>query len=215
MKTFSNLARLLGLLTLGVGAFWAMHQLFAWTEGQDDTMQLPARLAVLALYAMLIAIPFLPSFNLSMIFMLMQGPDQIWLAYGATVIGFCLPFVAGRLIPEPYLIGLFDRLGMRRMSEVIGDTQAMPTKDRLRLITDLSPPRLKPLVNKWRYIAFWAALNFPGNVVIGGAGGLLLVAGLSRLFAPLVIFGTISVSLCVIPIVITVTGLDILGWLGQ
>lgn len=213
MKTLSNWARLLALITMGLMAFLAMHQLFAWTEGQGDTLQLPMRLAVLALYAVLIAVPFVPSFQLSMAFMILQGPDQVWWIYGATVTGFYVPFLIGWLIPPRHLIRWLSNLGLHKIAALVADTHALPFRDRLMLMTDMSPKWIKPLVNKWRYAAFFVALNFPGNVVIGGAGGILMVAGMSRLFAPLVILCIIAFCLCTIPIIVTVTGFDILEWL--
>ena len=213
MKTLANLARLFGLITLGVAAFWAMQQLFAWTEGQGDTLHLPARLGVLALYAVLIAVPFVPSFQLSMAFMILQGPGQVWWIYGATVTGFYIPFLIGWFIPPRHLIRSLNSFGLHKIADLVANAQSLPLQDRLSLMTDMSPNWLKPLVTKWRYAAFFVALNFPGNVVIGGAGGILLVAGMSRLFARPAVFCIIAFCLSTIPIVTTITGFDILEWL--
>ena len=212
MKTLSNLARLLVLVTMGLLAFLAMHQLFAWTDGQGDTLQLPMRLAVLALYAMLIAVPFVPSFQLSLAFMILQGPDQVWWIYGASVIGFFLPFLIGWLIPARHLTQSLQNIGLHKIAAVVMDAHALPLQDRLALITQMSPNWLKPLVNKGRYAAFFVALNFPGNVVIGGAGGILLVAGMSRLFYPPLVLCIIAFCISTVPIVVTVTGIDIVEW---
>ncbi|WP_341368306.1 hypothetical protein [Yoonia sp. BS5-3] len=213
MNTVYNFARLLALIAMGIAAFWAMHLLFAWTEGQGDALQLPARLAVLALYALLIGVPFLPSFQVSMAFMILQGPEQVWWIYGATVTGFYIPFLAGWLIPPRFLIRMLHNCGLHKIAALVEDTYALPMGARLDLMREMAPNWIKPLVNKWRYAAFFVALNFPGNVVIGGAGGILLVAGMSRVFAPLAILGIICFCLSTIPIVVTVTGFDILEWL--
>jgi hypothetical protein len=187
--------------------------LFAWTASQGNALGLPLRVGVLAIYALLICVPFLPSYHLSLAFMILQGPDQIWWIFWATVLGFFWPFIAGKHIPHRYLIHIFNDLHMFRIAKLIEDTHALPRDERSALITRMAPKWIKPLVNKWRYLAIAIALNVPGNVIIGGAGGILMVAGLSRLFAPAAILATIILCLCPIPLLISVTHFDVLAWL--
>lgn len=208
-----NLLRVGALIAISGLAFWGMNLLFSWAASQGNTLGLPLRLAVLAVYALLICVPFLPSFHLSLAFMILQGPDQIWWIFWATVVGFLLPFVAGNRIPHRHLVHIFNDLHMYRIAKLVKDTHAIPRDQRSELITQMAPKWIKPLVNKWRYLAIAIALNVPGNVIIGGAGGILMVAGLSRLFAPAAILVTIIVCLCPIPILISVTDFDVLAWL--
>ena len=51
-------------------------------------------------------------------------------------------------------------------------------------------------------------INVPGNIALGGGGGLLLFAGLSRLFAPLPLLVTLIVAISPVPVAVWFMGYD-------
>jgi hypothetical protein len=57
-----------------------------------------------------------------------------------------------------------------------------------------------------RYVALALAVNVPGNSVIGGGGGIMLMAGLSGIFAPLPTLLAIAVAVSPVPLVILLLG---------
>jgi hypothetical protein len=57
-----------------------------------------------------------------------------------------------------------------------------------------------------RYIALALAVNVPGNAVIGGGGGIMMVAGLSGIFAPLPTFVAIAFAVSPVPLTIMLLG---------
>jgi len=63
------------------------------------------------------------------------------------------------------------------------EIEPLEKKERLNLLIDRAPKRLLPLLLRHRYLALAAALNIPGNYIIGGGGGIALFAGVSRLFS--------------------------------
>jgi hypothetical protein len=48
--------------------------------------------------------------------------------------------------------------------------------------------------------------NLPGNVVLGGGGGIALLAGLSRLYAPLPMAVTVALAVAPVPLAIWIWG---------
>ncbi len=55
-------------------------------------------------------------------------------------------------------------------------------EQRFEVLIEHAPKRIVPMLLKHRYIAIIVALNVPGNAVIGGGGGIALLAGMSGLF---------------------------------
>ena len=59
----------------------------------------------------------------------------------------------------------------------------MSRKQRLALLVEQAPRRFIPTLLRFRYVALVLALNLPGNAVLGGGGGIAMVAGLSGMFS--------------------------------
>jgi hypothetical protein len=55
-------------------------------------------------------------------------------------------------------------------------------EERLRYLTKSAPSRIVPFLLRHRYLIIGALFNVPGNALIGGGGGIGLIAGMSRLF---------------------------------
>jgi hypothetical protein len=62
-----------------------------------------------------------------------------------------------------------------------------------------------PALLKRRYLVLAALLNLPGNVVIGGAGGIAMLAGMSRLYSFPKYLLLVSVAVLPGPILITLS----------
>ena len=54
--------------------------------------------------------------------------------------------------------------------------------------------RALSLALRYRYVALALAVNTPGNSVIGGGGGIMIMAGLSGIFSPLSTFATVALA---------------------
>jgi len=53
---------------------------------------------------------------------------------------------------------------------------------RLRFLLQSAPSRIVPFLLRHRYLIIAILFNLPGNAVIGGGGGIGVIAGMSRLF---------------------------------
>lgn len=208
-----SIKRGIAALVIVVSAFLAMDQLLTYvsTLSGDGAVWIVA--AALLAYALLICVPFLPSLHMSMTFIALRGPDEAWMIFAATLLGFFLPYLYGRFVRASLLAVAFHDLGMHRAARVVEHAAPLSPAERLASIQERAPVRWRGFLTRWRYLSLAVALNVPGNVLIGGAGGILMMAGLSRLFSPLPLLLTLIVVLLPFPILVTVFNIDLSNWL--
>lgn len=162
----------------------------------------------LIVYTVLIAIPFVPSVEVGWGLMLLLGADLAPIIYLFTVVGLSVSFMVGRLIPESRLQIFFEELSLTRTSRLVGRLKTLDTEQRLSLLLSRAPAKFVPTLVRHRYLAVAVALNIPGNTVIGGGGGISLVAGMSRLFGFCRFVLTLAVAVAPVPLLIVLVGTD-------
>ena len=155
-------------------------------------------MASMAIYTALMAMPFVPGMEISLALFAAFGSQVAVFVYFATVAALSFSFVIGRLVPIRILASLFGTLGLHRAEELVAQLAPLSREQRLEALITAAPRRLVPWLLKHRYIAVIVALNLPGNALIGGGGGIALLAGISGLFSfPRYL---IAVALAVLPI---------------
>ncbi len=167
--------------------------------------------AAIVLYALLIAVPFVPGVEIGLGLMMMFGASMALPVYISTVCGLSLGFATGRLVPERIICGCFDFLGLTRISAALKDMMQKPVKDRMAMLTARAPDRIVPFLLRNRYLAVAVAINIPGNTVIGGGGGIAFMAGASRLFRFPLTFLAIAIGVSPVPALVLALGSDFLG----
>jgi len=167
--------------------------------------------ALLVLYALLIALPFVPGVELGLALMAMEGPWIAPLIYTATVSGLMLAYAVGQWLPPGLLDRLLASLNLRRARAFYAGIAPLGPSERLELLRRQAPKWLRPFVLRYRYLLVAALVNLPGNSLIGGGGGILLVAGLSRLYLPFAMALTLSLAVLPVPLAIWLFDLKIVG----
>lgn len=162
-------------------------------------------------YAVLIAIPFVPGVEIGLTLIGMLGPPIVFLVYLSTLAGLSTSFVVGRLISLEGLIGLLDDLRFRKANRLLATISPMTLEDRLAFLVANAPGRFVPFLLRHRYIALAIILNLLGNIVIGGGGGIALMAGASRLYSVPGFLATIVLAVAPVPLAILVFGNEILS----
>ena len=157
-------------------------------------------------YAILMAIPFVPAAEIGLAVMMILGPKIVPLVYLCTLISLMLGFLVGRFIPNKALVTLLKDLRLHRASRLLGELESLDASQRLNLILTRSPRRLFPFLIRHRYIALLLAINLPGNIVIGGGGGIAMMAGMSRLFSAPYYFLTIAIAVAPFPLLLVTFG---------
>lgn len=178
--------------------------------GNEDSMHRTIMISA-ALYSLLLAVPFVPGAEIGIAMMVMLGPRIALLIYLCTLAGLSLSFVLGRLVPITVLIHLAKDLKLERTRSLLEDIEPTDRNERLNLMIARAPKRLLPMLLRYRYLGLAVALNIPGNYVIGGGGGIALLAGVSRLFSVTGFFITIALAVAPVPIAVMIFGTEILS----
>ena len=202
-----RLSVLIGLILV---ATWLSGQVkaaigFEITPHNQAAMQRIIMLGLIA-YVLLTAVPFVPGAEIGMTLLTVFGAALAPLIYAATVLSLCLAFAAGRLIPPLQLAQGLRNLRMDRAADLITELNATPPKHRTQRLMDLAgKPALKHLA-RHRYLALMVLINMPGNVVIGGGGGLAFAAGMSRVFSPGAFLLAVMAAVAPVPLSILLFG---------
>jgi hypothetical protein len=214
-RTWSVLLKLSSLILLIVAANfaenWLMDALrFELRPSNEEFVHRMIMISAIA-YAVLIAIPFVPGVEIGLTLIGMLGPAIVLLVYASTLVGLTMSFIVGRLISLQGLITLLDGLRLRKAGQLLRTIAPMNAEDRLAFLVSNAPNRMVPLLLRHRYLALAIVLNLPGNIVIGGGGGIALMAGASRLYSVPAFLITTALAVSPVPIAILLFGKDIVS----
>lgn len=164
-----------------------------------------------AAYALLLAIPFVPGVEIGLALIGVLGPQIVLLVYVCTVAGLLIAFLVGRLVSLNWLSGLFGAVGLHRAGRLLETVAPMGAEQRREFLLSNAPRGAVPFLLRHRYVALALVVNLPGNILLGGGGGLSMMAGASRLYAPLPFLATIMLAVAPVPLAIAIFGPQILG----
>jgi hypothetical protein len=206
-------------LCLIVGLAWCFHLLLGWSRTQLETgsnglaAMMPALfMGLLLLYALLIALPFVPGIEIGLALMMAEGPQAAPWVYLATLLGLALAFAAGASLPYALLRNWLVDLRLVRICRLLDRLEPLDRDARLALLVDHAPNWLGPLT-RFRHLVLALLVNLPGNALLGGGGGILFLAGFSRLFSTLPTIATLAVAVAPVPLLVWSFGIDPTAWL--
>lgn len=202
--------RLAVLVLLVLSAGWAVH---AITEALD-LMVMPHNeravhrsiILATAVFVILLAIPFVPGAEIGLTMLTVFGAAIAPLVYLATVTALMLAYFIGRFLPPATLVRLLRLVRLKRGANAIEEIAELPREERVGRLMESGSPRLARLATRYRYLAILMAINLPGNVLIGGGGGIAMIAGMSGLFAPLPFLLTVAVAVAPVPLFVGIWG---------
>jgi hypothetical protein len=202
--------RVILLIAIVVSATWAAHAvrdaldltIMPATEKQVHRLLMAGTLA----YVGLLAIPFVPGAEIGIAMLTVFGAAIAPLVYVATVTAMMLAYGIGRLLPPQSLVRLLSLLRLRKAADLVARAAPLAPEDRLALLLEGAPPRTVGLALRHRFIALGLIVNLPGNVVLGGGGGIMILAGLSRIFPPVQTFLTVALAVSPVPLAILLFG---------
>jgi hypothetical protein len=148
-----------------------------------DGLALPLLFAILVVYVALLACPFVPGAEVGLMLLVFFGADLAAPVYLATVAALCLSFLVGRQIPDPAAGAFLRRMGLARAAEALvaygSNHQASGGHSCIGRRIGLSHWVARAMA--FRGLTLAVLINTPGNVVLGGGGGIALTVGLGRL----------------------------------
>ncbi|MEE9588831.1 MAG: hypothetical protein V3V97_12500, partial [Hyphomicrobiaceae bacterium] len=207
VRTFAKIILLvLFIAAANVLTGWFVEQL--QLEIRPSNEHLVHRMIMISavLYAVLLALPFVPGVEIGLALIMILGPKIVPLVYVCTVAGLSLSFFVGRFIPEGVLRTLLDDLGLLKASRLVGQLEGMDRRKRLDVLVSHAPKKIIPSLIRHRYLALAIILNIPGNALIGGGGGIALIAGMSRLFSVPGFLLTLMVAVAPVPLAVLIAG---------
>lgn len=203
--------RFVSLIALLVLASWATHLVrdaldLEIRPGNEQMVHRAIMFGAVA-YIGLLALPFVPGAEIGIAMLAAFGPGIAPLIYVATVLSMMLAFTIGRFLPIGVLERLLSFLRMRRAAALVARVAPLSREERLILLMEGQSTRAVRLGLRYRYVALALAVNTPGNSIIGGGGGIMMLAGLSGLFSPITTFLTIALAVSPVPLAVMFFGL--------
>jgi hypothetical protein len=177
----SLVALVIVLLNIGVSQAIERLEFQVWPS-HLEIMDRVVLISVI-LYVLLMAMPFVPGIEIGLALMMVLGPRGVLLVYACTLIALAASFGLGRLFPTRLLFLFLRWLHLTRAEALFRSFNALAPDRRLEFLADKSATRIVPALLKRRYLLLALLLNLPGNVVIGGAGGIAMMAGMCRLYS--------------------------------
>jgi len=203
LRLLLRLALLVGLVVaLQLGGRWAAGHVEDVFMAYHKTYGAIALYAVVAVYVVAMALPYVPGIEISLALLMIFGAEGIAVVYFATLLALSLSFGLGRLIPPRLIARFFGWLHAYRAQALVQRLAPLGAEERLGLLLERAPVRVMPFLLRHRYLAVAVAFNMPGNALIGGGGGIALAAGLSGLFHPLRFVAMVCLAISPIPLLI-------------
>ena len=192
-------------------ATWGAHLVREALDLQirpDNEQQVHRAIMVgLVAYIGLLALPFVPGAEIGIAMLAAFGPAIAPLIYVATISSMMLAYTIGRFLPIAALERLLSALRLRRAAALVARAAPLSGEERLAMLTGGEPKRALGLGLRYRYLALALAVNTPGNSLLGGGGGIMMMAGLSGIFSPLATFLTIALAVSPVPLAVIFLGL--------
>ena len=155
----------------------------SYLSGWSAETNISVLLGLSLLYVILLSIPFVPGVELGWGLLAILGVQGLIVVYPATVLGLCLSFLVGRWIPLQTLERLLHWLHWYRIEHLLASMRPLDRQNRLSILLASAPRKLLPLLLRHRFLALAVIFNMPGNSIVGGGGGIALLAGMSGLFS--------------------------------
>ncbi|MDP3961512.1 MAG: hypothetical protein Q8Q26_15880 [Pseudorhodobacter sp.] len=204
----ASLLRIVARLAALLVFVWLAQRAATWVMDESELLKGSAGLrlglliGLLVAYSAMIALPFVPGVELGVALMMVEGAAVAPLVYLATVTGLLAAFAAGQAIPYGALQRTLADLHLRRADALVARLQPLDHGQRLALLRQRLPAPLATLMVGHRHLALAVLVNLPGNSVLGGGGGILLLAGLTRLFRLPAVALTMALAVAPVPILV-------------
>jgi hypothetical protein len=185
---------------------WVVSRISVNLTPRSEPMLHNFIMVAIGIYTGLMMLPFVPGAEIGLGLIAALGPKIAPLVYGCTVVALCLAFLIGRLIPKDSVIRGFELLNLRRAASLLRNMVDLDIEARREFLLGNSTSRLLRLALRYRFIGLMVLLNIPGNSVVGGGGGISMIAGYSRLFSFPSFLAAIAIAVAPIPLFLFLTG---------
>lgn len=172
----------------------------------NEVMLHRAIMTAMSAYIVTMAMPFMPGAEIGVSMLMLFGGRISFLVWVSTVASLLVAYLIGRLLPVGLAAAAFDQLGLRRARDFVHRLAPMSPRERIELLARKAPGRWGDFLVRHRYVLLAIVLNVPGNIVIGGGGGIAIVAGMTRLFSFPLYLLTILLATAPVPLMVFLAG---------
>lgn len=204
-KTFSQKSSIFYLLAIlvlfcFVGA-WASQFLHHRLWPLDTAEVQMVAVILLIVYAICMMLPYLPAIELGLILLAMLDIEGVLVLYLVTVAALTVSYGIGRVIPVAVLQSLFRFLHLHKASELFCARGECDENEQIDRFIEHAPKKMVPFLLNHRYCVLAVLVNTPGNMIIGGAGGIAMMSGMSRVFGPVKFVATVLLAVSPLPLI--------------
>ncbi|WP_428606639.1 hypothetical protein [Sedimenticola sp.] len=168
---------------------FALHLSGEWIETLINHEVIPKHgrmmdlflIGIVLIYILLMATPFMPGIEVGLGLMMLFGSKGAVLVYLSTLAALSISYLAGRLISPKLVCRFLHWLHLYQARSLVLQLEPLGRLERLQLLQEKLPDKLALFLVNHRYLTIAAALNLPGNALIGGGGGIGLVVGMSKI----------------------------------
>ncbi len=205
--------RIAVLIAILVLATWGTHMVrdalnLEIRPGNEQAVHRAIMLGAVA-YIGLLALPFVPGAEIGIAMLAGFGPGIAPLIYICTVASMMLAYAIGRFLPITALERTLAFLRMTRAADLVARAAPLSPDERVSLLLGDQSNRFLGFGLRYRYVALALAVNTPGNSIIGGGGGIMMMAGLSGIFSPVATLLTIIIAVSPVPLAVMFLGLQL------
>ncbi len=201
LKLLVKILLLIGCLVLiNYGGGLMVHKLNFQLWPEHEHLMMTMLWLSIGVYILWMAMPFVPGIELGLALMVMLGPPGVVLVYVCTLLSLSLSFAVGRLIPLKAFARFLGWLHLNKARDLVLKLEPMNPQERFDILLQSAPSKIVPFLLQHRYLMIALILNLPGNALIGGGGGIGLIAGMSKLYTFPRFFLLISVAITPLPL---------------
>jgi len=183
IRRFFKISLIVGfLVVLNYGGSLVVEQINFQLWPEHEHLMVTVLWVAIVVYVLWMALPFVPGIELGLALMIMLGTRGIVLVYFCTLMSLSLSFTIGRLIPLNSFARFLGWLHLYKAWDLVLQLEPLNSEEKLNFLLRSAPSKIIPFLVKHRYLMIAVALNLPGNVLIGGGGGIGLISGMSRLY---------------------------------
>ncbi|SEK39801.1 hypothetical protein [Pacificibacter marinus] len=192
-------------VTIFVLLIWLTHLAVGWLMVKIEDLENAAGVrigvlgALLLVYVLLMAVPFVPGAEIGISLMMLEGGTLAPFVYCGTLLGLSLAYFVGRRVDCAVFKQIATDLRLTSVSDLIDEIIPMDGEQRQKLLQARLPKWVPTAVIRYKYIVLGLLLNLPGNAIIGGGGGLALIAGFSGLYATRPTALTLAIAVAPVP----------------
>jgi len=197
---------LLLIVAVNVGGGWLAQQIeFQLYPRHEQALHI-LLLSFIGLYILLMALPFMPGIEVGLALMMVLGSKGVVLVYICTLLALSISFAIGRLVSCRTMCSVLSWLHFDKACALVEQIEPMSPQQRLEFLYQRAPARVVPFLLDHRYLTIAALLNLPGNALIGGGGGIGLIAGMSKIIPFYCYVFVIAVAIAPVPMFIFLQG---------